>query len=890
MASGNLSVQLQDHSRRGSLKVTLYEGSGISAVDQYSDVFRSLEYEPTYEDEHNVKWGFPKPTSKHESLPYALLDFDNAQVIVDSVSGTTKCPLWTGKEAPYIFDVSRVAELKVSLYLRNPVAFMGYQDFFLGVAKVNPWIDESYKYHDINVASKLGSEKNTAMPKWFDVGNGAGKILIGVEFDERNPPIVRDSQAPDYYEHMETIGKGKGPVFRVGIKTTSRFYAVHQVQATSIFTPEVNHTLVPKLNNPFIIPVVRVLQTPNMLYLSSPFARGGHLFYHLQRARVFDINRSKFYVSELLCAFDHLHDLNIIYTDIKPKNILLDTLGHIAICDFGLVMSKSTAMSETPTLEYPAPEQLRGEDITEAVDWWTLGIFLYEFLTGLPPFYDEDINEKHRKILSDPLRFSGPKLIPPIVQDLLSRLLNRNPKQRLGTNGVCEIKSHPFFHGIDWDKVVQRGYEPTFRPGDIIERFEEDRQRTGAEIWKAIKDLKKPRPKVDNESSNMNNSSSKCSPLIDDHIKSQAVPNNDKASDISKLQDHTISSPPLTQVIMAQNDEWELIWEGEPQNFYFCNRVTGAIVSANTRATELEGNSVLIPSEPPKNKIDINSLTVHNFPSQIQMQTALEVALKAGYIYAVAQLLEYSMDLNVMLFSGSATRTPLEWATEHENLELVELLLSKGADVNFTSATSTTNSALKQAVKKGNEKLVRILVQKTNRVLCTKALCLAVDQQNITIVSILLEYGVCCDFVDGDRPPSTAYDDRRLIVAFYDATEFLPPLVRAVFVGNTKLAQLLLLHGADANIGYHDIDRGDGKFERICIPCGRVIQVAMQLKRHEMVDLLLEFGADINLPQPVWIYHRCKGTPRNVYLEITSGLRTASVLREQRNKPEDTIR
>lgn len=145
------------------------------------------------------------------------------------------------------------------------------------------------------------------------------------------------------------------------------------------------------------------------------------------------------------------------------------------MCDFSLLLSKSTTAPESRILEYPAPEELRGEKITEAVDWWTLGIFLYESLTGLPPFYDEDTIEKHRKILFEPLEFPGPNLIPSVAQDVLNKLLNRNPEQRLGTKGVSEIKSHPFFHGIDWQKVLRREYEPVFRPSYIKEFFREDR-------------------------------------------------------------------------------------------------------------------------------------------------------------------------------------------------------------------------------------------------------------------------------------------------------------------------------------------------------------------------------------------------------------------------------
>lgn len=94
-------------------------------------------------------------------------------------------------------------------------------------------------------------------------------------------------------------------------------------------------------------------------------------------------------------------------------------------------------------------------------------MLLYEMLTGLPPFYDENTNEMYRKIIAEPLHFPGPEIVPPAARDLLTKLLDRNASRRLGANGAAEIKAHPFFHSIDWRKLLQRKYEPTFKPNVV---------------------------------------------------------------------------------------------------------------------------------------------------------------------------------------------------------------------------------------------------------------------------------------------------------------------------------------------------------------------------------------------------------------------------------------
>jgi serum/glucocorticoid-regulated kinase 2 len=208
-------------------------------------------------------------------------------------------------------------------------------------------------------------------------------------------------------------------------------------------------------------------QSEQKLYLVLAFVNGGELFHHLQREQRFNEERSRFYSAELLLALEHLHDLDIVYRDLKPENILLDYTGHIALCDFGLcklnMKDSDTTNTFCGTPEYLAPEILNAQGYNKTIDWWTLGVLLYEMLSGLPPFYDENTDSMYRKILEDPLLF-GPE-IGTEARGILTSLLTRDPSRRLGANGAAEIRKHPFFgRHLDFKKLLAKEIQPPFKP------------------------------------------------------------------------------------------------------------------------------------------------------------------------------------------------------------------------------------------------------------------------------------------------------------------------------------------------------------------------------------------------------------------------------------------
>lgn len=396
---------------------------------------------------------------------YCVLEFDKTQVVVNANSGVPDAPMFAGGTTQFKFDVSREAELSVGIYMRNPgPRGAGDEDVFLGSCRILPSFEEP-----VQSAKKQQPARGLSGTEWVPFSNSSGSVKIGVEYRRNQDMPLSMSD----FDLMTVVGKGSfGKVMQVKKRDTQRIYALKTIRKQHIISrSEVNHTLAERtvlaqINNPFIVPLKFSFQSPEKLYLVLAFVNGGELFHHLQREGKFDINRARFYTAELLCALECLHGFNVIYRDLKPENILLDCTGHIALCDFGLCKLNMKEDDRTNTFcgtpEYLAPELLLGQGYTKTVDWWTLGVLLFEMLTGLPPFYDENTNEMYKKILQDPLQFQPD--FDPHARSLLIRLLDRDPAKRLGANGAAEIKSHRFFESIDWRRLLQKKIQPTFRP------------------------------------------------------------------------------------------------------------------------------------------------------------------------------------------------------------------------------------------------------------------------------------------------------------------------------------------------------------------------------------------------------------------------------------------
>ena len=205
---------------------------------------------------------------------------------------------------------------------------------------------------------------------------------------------------------------------------------------------------------PYITPLRWAFHTKSRCYMVFDYCSGGELYFHIgQRGKIPEV-LARFYAAEIDLALAHLHELGIVYRDLKPENLMLDGEGHIYLVDFGLSkenVPSPTAGSKTfcGTTEYLAPEILKYEEHGTSVDYWSFGMLFYEMLTGLPPFYSYNQEEVVKGILEGDLDYPKNVMSDDAIS-LCKGLLDRNPTTRFG---AAEIMSHPFFARVDWDRL-----------------------------------------------------------------------------------------------------------------------------------------------------------------------------------------------------------------------------------------------------------------------------------------------------------------------------------------------------------------------------------------------------------------------------------------------------
>ncbi|KAI7880706.1 kinase-like protein [Lichtheimia hyalospora FSU 10163] len=295
--------------------------------------------------------------------------------------------------------------------------------------------------------------------------------------ERHHVPTIQD------YRFLQVLGRGcMGKVLLVqSYRSPRRLLALKAISKENVVLQrEIVHTKmerdiltsIAEIRHPFLIRLHCAFQDADQLFLVLDYHRGGDVATQLARHRVFSPTRSRLYAAEILLGLQELHSLGIVYRDLKPENILLDAAGHVVLTDFGLSKQFESALALDHqrtgtfcgTAEYLAPEILKQEPYTYAIDFWSLGMILYEMLEGITPFYHEEHGEMYRRILEDDLEFTD--AFDDVSQDFIAGLLWRDEHKRLGTgpNGPIVIRSHPYFSGLDWSDVYHKRIPPEYVP------------------------------------------------------------------------------------------------------------------------------------------------------------------------------------------------------------------------------------------------------------------------------------------------------------------------------------------------------------------------------------------------------------------------------------------
>uniref|UniRef100_A0ABI8A4Y4 non-specific serine/threonine protein kinase n=1 Tax=Felis catus TaxID=9685 RepID=A0ABI8A4Y4_FELCA len=302
----------------------------------------------------------------------------------------------------------------------------------------------------------------------------------------RGASLTKKTPSEEDFETIKLISNGAyGAVFLVRHKSTRQRFAMKKVNKQNLILRNqiqqafVERDILTFAENPFVVSMFCSFETKRHLCMVMEYVEGGDCATLLKNIGALPVDMVRLYFAETVLALEYLHNYGIVHRDLKPDNLLITSMGHIKLTDFGLskigLMSLTTNLYEghiekdarefldkqvCGTPEYIAPEVILRQGYGKPVDWWAMGIILYEFLVGCVPFFGDTPEELFGQVISDEIVWpEGEDALPPDAQDLTSKLLHQNPLERLGAGSASEVKQHPFFTGLDWTGLLRQKAE-----------------------------------------------------------------------------------------------------------------------------------------------------------------------------------------------------------------------------------------------------------------------------------------------------------------------------------------------------------------------------------------------------------------------------------------------
>uniref|UniRef100_A0A4W3HE47 non-specific serine/threonine protein kinase n=1 Tax=Callorhinchus milii TaxID=7868 RepID=A0A4W3HE47_CALMI len=339
-------------------------------------------------------------------------------------------------------------------------------------------------YHLLEAAeghAKVGQGIKTDIPRYIISQLGLTKDPL----QGTSTPLRRKPRESDF-ETIKLISNGAyGAVYLVRHKETRQRFAMKKINRQNLILRNqiqqvfVERDILTFADNPFVVTMFCSFETRRHLCMVMEYVEGGDCANLLKNMGPLTVDMARMYFAETVLALEYLHNYGIVHRDLKPDNLLITSMGHIKLTDFGLskigLMNMTTNLYEEHiekdtrefidkqvcgTPEYIAPEVILRQGYGKPVDWWAMGVILYEFLIGCVPFFGDTPEELFGQVVSDEIMWpEGEEALPPEAQDLITRLLRLNPLDRLGTGGAHDVKHHCFFAPLDWNGLLRQKAE-----------------------------------------------------------------------------------------------------------------------------------------------------------------------------------------------------------------------------------------------------------------------------------------------------------------------------------------------------------------------------------------------------------------------------------------------